>query len=133
MTGQAVVYVWGMHRHVPTSDIATGACVRRPCYGVTFGPSTTLAAKVARVAEAARPYACLNWRSEAVSTQFWPYCTQVLVDTIQEAWRAEGWAGGRTIVTSDVYFDTSATSPRHRAGVASMAWRSTRRFSTKAP
>ena len=24
-------------------------------------------------------------------------------------------------------------SPRHRAGVASMAWRSTRRFSTKAP
>ena len=25
------------------------------------------------------------------------------------------------------------TSPRHRAGVASMAWRSTRRFGTNAP
>ena len=109
MTGQAVVYVWGMHRHVPVSDIATGACVRRPCYGLTFGPSTNLAAKVARVAEDARPYACLNWRSEAVSMQYWPYCTQVLVDTLQEAWRAEGRGGGRTVITSDVYGDTSGT------------------------
>ena len=41
--------------------------------------------------------------------QYWPYCTQVLVDTLQEAWRAEGFAGGRTMVTSDVYGDTSGT------------------------
>ena len=41
--------------------------------------------------------------------QFWPYCTQVLVDTLEGAWRAEGWAGGRTIVTSDVYGATSWT------------------------
>ena len=34
-----------------------------------------------------------------------------------------------------VWKSTSATgaSPRHRAGAASMAWRSTRRFSTNAP
>jgi hypothetical protein len=76
---------------------------------MTFGPATDLAARVERVAAAARPYACLNWRSEAVSMQFWPYCTQVLVDTIQEAWRAEGFEGGRTIVTSDVYGATSWT------------------------
>ena len=69
-----VIYVWDMHRHVPTSDIATGACVRRPCYGMTFGPATHLAAAVARVAEAARPYTCLNWRSEAVSLQYMAHC-----------------------------------------------------------
>ena len=41
--------------------------------------------------------------------QFWPYCTQVLVDTLEGAWRAEGFEGGRTIITSDVYDDTSWT------------------------
>ena len=41
--------------------------------------------------------------------QYWPYCTQVLVDTLQEAWRAEGRGGGRTVITSDVYGDTSGT------------------------
>ena len=52
-------------RDVPTSDIATGACVRRPCYGMTFGPATHLAAAVARVAEAARPYT--GWDLRAAS------------------------------------------------------------------
>ena len=73
-TNEAVVYVWDMHRHVPIRDIATGACVRRPCYGMTFGPATHLVAAVARVAEAARPYTCLNWRSEAVSLQYMAHC-----------------------------------------------------------
>ncbi len=74
VSDRAVIYVWYMHRHVPIRDIATGACVRRPCYGMTFGPATHLAAAVARVAEAARPYTCLNWRSEAVSLQWLGYC-----------------------------------------------------------
>ena len=68
------VFVLVPTRDVPTSDIATGACVRRPCYGMTFGPATHLAAAVARVAEAARPYTCLNWRSEAVSLQYMAHC-----------------------------------------------------------
>ena len=58
-------------------------------------------------------------------------------------WKSTSVSGARQFFTKSFLGDDAAVlapssgeepaSPRHRAGVASMAWRSTRRFSTNAP
>ena len=58
-------------------------------------------------------------------------------------WKSTSVSGARQFFTKSFLGDDAAdlsrssgeepASPRHRAGVASMAWRTTRRFSTNAP
>ena len=57
-----------------------------------------------------------------------------LRDTYRAVWKSTSASGARDDVAALAPSSgEEPTSPRHRAGGASMAWRSTRRFTTTAP
>ena len=108
--GKAILYVAGLHRHISYSQIAQGYCVARPCFGIQFGAAPRLVEDARRAAAAARPYTCVNVRTEWVlSESNLLRCPARIHDAARRAWAALPGARATTLVVSDIFAETSGT------------------------
>ena len=113
--GKAIVYLVGLHRrHVSNQDIADGECITKPCHGLTAGPAPSLIKDARKAADRARPYTCINVRSETTLTSASLGCPTKIYAAAARAWIALPEArNGTQLIVSDLY---SATSGTYTAG-----------------
>ena len=103
-----VIYVVGWHRRVRNDGIAKGACLVSRCHGMLFAPAPRLVEDVRAAAAAARPYTCVNVRTEMTNAVGNPHCPGHIHAAAARAWAAlPEAANGTKLIISDAYASTT--------------------------
>ena len=109
--GKSIVYLVGLHRRlVSNHDIADGRCITKTCHGLKAGPAPSLIKVARKAADKARPYTCVNVRSETTLTAASLRCpAQIYAATARARAALPLLRNGTTLVVSDLYSSTSGT------------------------
>ena len=109
--GKSIVYLVGLHRRlVSNHDIADGRCITKTCHGLKAGPAPSLIKVARKAADKARPYTCVNVRSETTLTAASLRCpAQIYAATARARAALPPLRNGTTLVVSDLYSSTSGT------------------------
>ena len=105
-----VIYVVGWHRRVRNDGIAKGVCLVSRCHGMLFAPAPRLVEDVRAAAALARPYTCVNVRTETTRAVGNPHCPGHIHAAAARAWAAlPEAANGTKLIVSDAYAATTGT------------------------